>query len=64
MANQLKDKRVAVLVANGFEEVELTKPVEALKEAGATVDIISPEGKTVRAWAEKDWGKDSRWTRI
>jgi len=58
MENQLKDKRVAMVVANGFEEVELTKPLEALKNAGATVDIISPEEKTVRAWAEKDWGKD------
>ncbi|MEI3799508.1 MULTISPECIES: type 1 glutamine amidotransferase domain-containing protein [unclassified Chitinophaga] len=58
MENQLKDKKVAILVANGFEEVELTKPLEALKNAGATVDIVSPEGKTVRAWAEKNWGKD------
>jgi len=58
MENQLKNKRVAIVVANGFEEVELTQPLEALKNAGATVDIISPEEKSVRAWAEKDWGKD------
>lgn len=58
MENQLKDKKVAIVVANGFEEVELTQPLEALKKAGATVDIISPEEKTVRAWAEKNWGKD------
>jgi protease I len=58
MENQLKNKRVAIVVANGFEEVEFTQPLEALKNAGATVDIISPEEKSVRAWAEKDWGKD------
>ncbi|MGO4294625.1 type 1 glutamine amidotransferase domain-containing protein [Chitinophaga sp. RAB17] len=58
MENQLKGKKVAIVVANGFEEVELTKPLEALREAGATVDIISPEEKSVRAWAETDWGKD------
>lgn len=58
MENQLKNKKVAIVVANGFEEVELTGPLEALKSAGATVEIISPEEKTVRAWAEKDWGKD------
>ncbi|SKA15873.1 protease I [Chitinophaga eiseniae] len=58
MGTQLQNKKVAVLVANGFEEVELTAPLEALKEAGAKVDIISPEKEKVRAWAEKDWGKD------
>ncbi|HEY9262888.1 type 1 glutamine amidotransferase domain-containing protein [Chitinophaga sp.] len=58
MENQLKGKKVAIVVANGFEEVELTKPMEALKNAGATVDIISPEEKSVRAWAETEWGKD------
>ena len=58
MENQLKGKKVAIVVANGFEEVELTRPLEALKNAGATVDIISPEEKSVRAWAETDWGKD------
>ncbi|MCW3462415.1 type 1 glutamine amidotransferase domain-containing protein [Chitinophaga nivalis] len=58
MKNQLKDKKVAIVVANGFEEVELTAPLQALKEAGATVEIISPEKNAVRAWAEKNWGKD------
>ena len=58
MEKQLTNKKIAVVVANGFEEVELTQPVEALKNAGATVDIVSPEEKTVKAWAEKEWGKD------
>ena len=35
MANQLTGKRVAILAANFFEQVELTKPMAALKEAGA-----------------------------
>ncbi|MBC9931660.1 type 1 glutamine amidotransferase domain-containing protein [Chitinophaga qingshengii] len=58
MGTQLQNKKVAILVANGFEEVEMTAPLEALKEAGAKVDIISPEKGKVRAWAEKEWGKD------
>ncbi|WP_143308715.1 type 1 glutamine amidotransferase domain-containing protein [Chitinophaga vietnamensis] len=58
MANQLDNKKVAILVANGFEEVELTQPLEALKNAGAEVDIVSPEKEVVRAWAEKEWGKE------
>ena len=45
MEKQLTNKKIAVVVANGFEEVELTQPVEALKNAGATVDIVSPEEK-------------------
>jgi protease I len=58
MATQLSNKKVAILVANGFEEVELTKPLEALKNAGANVEIVSPESGKVRAWAETDWGRD------
>lgn len=58
MGTQLKDKKVAIVVTDGFEEVELTKPLQALKDAGAKAEIISPKDKTVRAWAETDWGKD------
>ncbi len=32
--------RVAVLVTDGFEEAELTEPVKALKEAGASVEVL------------------------
>jgi protease I len=39
--HQLKGRRVAVLAADGFEKVELTIPVTALRAAGAKVDIIS-----------------------
>src|SRR6476661_1635177 len=49
-------KRVAILVENGFEQVELTEPKRALDQAGAKTEIISPAGKQVQGWAEKDWG--------
>ncbi len=55
---KLQGKRVAVLVENGFEQVELTSPVERLKNEGATVDVVSPHENTVRAWDRKEWGKD------
>ncbi len=35
MANELDGKKVAILVADFFEQVELTKPRAALEEAGA-----------------------------
>jgi protease I len=41
MTRALKNRRVAALVTDGFEKVELTIPVAALKAAGAEVDIVS-----------------------
>lgn len=38
---QLDGKKVAILVADGFEQVELVKPREALNEAGAETKIVS-----------------------
>ena len=42
--------RVAILVTDGFEQVELTGPREALRAAGATTAIVSPQGPTVQGW--------------
>jgi protease I len=44
----LKGRRIAVLATDGFEKVELTIPVKALKAAGADVDIISLRGGSIR----------------
>ncbi|HEX4653312.1 MAG TPA: type 1 glutamine amidotransferase domain-containing protein [Candidatus Udaeobacter sp.] len=41
MAPKLDGKKVAILVADGFEQVEMTKPREALEEAGAATKIVS-----------------------
>ena len=38
MSNSLNGKRVAILVTNGFEQVELTGPKEALEQAGLTAE--------------------------
>ena len=42
MEKRLAGKKVAILVANGFEQVELTEPKKALEDAGATTQIVSP----------------------
>jgi len=52
---KLSGKRVAILTENGFEETELTSPMKALQEAGATVDIVSPQNKKVKAWNHDHW---------
>ena len=58
MENKLNGKRIAILVENGFEQVELTGPKEALEAAGAQTEIISPAEKRVRGWEgeDMDWG--------
>ena len=56
MSDKLKNKNIAVLVENGFEEIELTDPVEALKKEGAEVKIISPQKGKVKAWDKTNWG--------
>jgi protease I len=42
MQNELKGKRIAILVADGFEQVEMTEPRKALDNAGAKTELISP----------------------
>jgi protease I len=54
--NELTGRRVAILVADGFEQVEMTKPREALDEAGAKTDLISPQSGKVKGWDLTDWG--------
>lgn len=58
MAGKLDGKRVAMLVARGFEEIEMTEPRKALLDSGAEVDLISPEREKVKAWDRKDWGRE------
>ena len=56
MDKQLEGRRIAILVADGFEQVEMTEPRKALEAAGAKTDLITPEGKEVQGMnhAEKD----------
>lgn len=51
----LKGKKVAILTESGFEEVELTSPKKALEDAGAEVDIVSPQKHKVKAWSHDHW---------
>ena len=54
----LDNQRIAILVANRFEQVELTEPKKALEQAGATTDIVSPESGKVKGWKETEWGDE------
>jgi len=50
MSKSLNGKRVAILVTDGFEQVELTGPKEALENAGAKVEILSTKEGKVKGW--------------
>lgn len=52
----LTGKYVAILSEDGFEQVELTSPKEALEQAGVKVDVVSPKSGKIKAWDTKDWG--------
>jgi len=56
MAAELNGRSVAVLATDGVEEVELTQPVKALKDAGAQVQVVSPKTGTIQAWNHLDKG--------
>lgn len=51
----LSERKIAILTEDGFEEVELASPKQALVEAGATVDVVSPKRGVVRAKEGDEW---------
>jgi protease I len=56
--DKLEGKRIAILVENGFEHVELTEPRRSLEHAGADTAIVSPVKEKVRSWKSTEWGED------
>ncbi|HYD30613.1 MAG TPA: DJ-1/PfpI family protein [Azospirillaceae bacterium] len=56
MDQPLAGKSIAILVANGFEETEMTESQRALLKAGAAVRVISVEKGLVNGWQGKGWG--------
>ncbi len=56
MARKLDGKKVAILVADGFEQVEMTKPREALDEAGAETKIVSLKSGKIQGMHHADKG--------
>ncbi len=59
MATQdLQGLKVAILVTDGFEQVELMEPRKALDAAGAKTQVVSPKNGKVRGWKFTEWGDD------
>lgn len=64
MAQTLAGKTVAVLAADGFEQVELTEPVKALKEAGAKVEIVGLKAGEIQGFNHFDKADTVRVDRV
>jgi protease I len=57
MTMQISGKKILILATHGFEQSELEVPRDKLKEAGATVHVVSPEQGEIKGWDMKDWGR-------
>ncbi|MGB6536750.1 MAG: type 1 glutamine amidotransferase domain-containing protein [Xanthobacteraceae bacterium] len=60
MAGELAGRTIAVLATDGVEQVELTEPVKALKDAGARVEVVSDKKGEIQAFKHHDKGSKLR----
>ncbi len=62
MPGPLSKKKIAIVVADGFEQSEMTSPRDALEEAGAQTTLISPHNGLVKGhvkgWQHTGWGDE------
>ena len=54
----VRGMKVAILVEDGFEQVEMTEPRKALDRAGAETRLVSPKAQKVRGWQHTEWGDE------
>ena len=50
MTARLDGKRIAIMATDGFEQSELEKPLEALRQAGAVVEVVSPKAGEIQGF--------------
>lgn len=55
---KLSNKKIAILATDGFEKSELFEPMNAVKDEGAEVHIISVKEGEIRSWDGDNWGKN------
>jgi protease I len=58
MEKKLSGKKIAILVTDGFEQEELTRPRKALEDAGAKTFIIAPHTGKLKGWDHTNWGQE------
>ncbi len=60
MEKSLRGKKIAILVADGFEQSEYEEPKKALEKAGAETVTISLKAGKVKGWEHTKWGDEFR----
>jgi protease I len=58
MTRRLSGRRIALLVTNGFDQIEVTELKRRLSEQGARVELVSLRKSKVRAWNHGEWGEE------
>jgi protease I len=58
MPNTIQGKKIAILATDGFEQSELIKPRQALQDAGAQTQVVSPKDGKIKGWNMKEWGEE------
>ncbi|HZP64639.1 MAG TPA: type 1 glutamine amidotransferase domain-containing protein [Terriglobales bacterium] len=56
--DELKGMKVAILITDGFEQVEMVRPRQALDQAGSETSVVSPKKQHVRSWNFTEWGQE------
>ena len=56
MTGDLSGKRFALLATDGFEQSELTEPRNALRQAGATAEVVAPEAGRIQGMRHREKG--------
>jgi len=56
MAKKITGRNVAILATDGFEQSELAKPLDELRNAGANVRLVSLKKGKIKGWKDGDWG--------
>jgi protease I len=52
----IRNARILIMATHGFEQSELMRPLERLREAGAMVHVGAPGGPAIRGWDKNNWG--------
>ncbi|WP_371157433.1 type 1 glutamine amidotransferase domain-containing protein [Jannaschia sp. 2305UL9-9] len=52
---KIADAKILIVATNGFEQSELEVPRDKLREHGATVHVVSPDGEKIKGWTGPDW---------
>ncbi len=58
MEKRLKNKKIAIVVTDGFEQSEFEVPHKTLLDEGATVDVISLKKGKIKSWKDQNWGAE------